>query len=158
YPDNADSFATRAEEAAQSRVEAGVQFPSDTAAGLDLGRKVGALVVERGKSDGSSVAWTDATIPTGPGTWSLDGYPQGAMPNAPTFGSLRPWVLESGNVLRPGPTPAADSPQKLAELQEIKDFPRTFVTNSAAMYWQSPRSDWILIADDKVAQYHLDAN
>jgi hypothetical protein len=157
FPDDAVALSARAEEAAQSRVQAGVQFPSDVATGLDLGRKVGALVVERGKTDGSAVAW-DGNIPTGPGMWGLDGYPEGATPVAPTFGTLRPWVLESGSSLRPGPPPAADSAQKLAELDEIKDFPRTFVTNAAAFYWQSPRSDWILLADDRIAQYHLDGD
>jgi hypothetical protein len=157
FPDDADALAARAEEAAESRVEAGVQFPSDTAAGLDLGRNVARLVVERGRTDGSAVPW-DGNMPTGPGVWTLDGYPDGAAPVAPTFGTLRPWVLESGSALRPGPPPAADSPQKLAELEEIKSFPRTFVTNSSAFYWQSPRADWIVLADDKIAQYHLDAN
>ena len=81
FPDDADALTAKADEAAQSRVEAGVQFPSDTAAGLDLGRNVARLVVERGKTDGSSVPW-DGTIPTGPGMWSLDGYPEGAAPVA----------------------------------------------------------------------------
>jgi membrane-associated phospholipid phosphatase len=157
FPDDADALAAKADEAAQSRVEAGVQFPSDTAAGLDLGRNVARLVVERGKADGSAVPW-DGNIPTGPGMWSLDGYPEGAVPVGPMFGTLRPWVLEAGSALRPGPPPAADSEQKLSELEEIKSFPRTFVTNSSAFYWQSPRADWIVLADDKIAQYHVDAN
>jgi membrane-associated phospholipid phosphatase len=67
-------------------------------------------------------------------------------------------VLESGGVLRPGPPPAPDSEQKRAELDEIKNFPRTFVTNAAALYWQSPRSEWLQLADERIAQYHLDAN
>jgi hypothetical protein len=157
FPDEADTLAARADEAAQSRVEAGVQFPTDTTAGLDLGRKVGQLVVERGRNDGSNTPW-DGNIPTGPGMWSLEVYPQGATPVAPTLGSAPPWVLESGSVLRPVPPPAFDSEQKLAELEEIKSFPRTFVTNAAAFYWQSPRSDWVLLADNKIAQYHLDAD
>ena len=40
FPDEASSFQAMAEEAAQSRVQAGVQFPSDSSAGLELGRKV----------------------------------------------------------------------------------------------------------------------
>jgi hypothetical protein len=32
------------------------------------------------------------------------------------------------------------------------------VSNAAAFYWQSPRSDWILTADDYIAQYHLDGD
>ena len=37
FPDEASSFQAMAEEAAQSRVLAGVQFPSDSSAGLELG-------------------------------------------------------------------------------------------------------------------------
>jgi membrane-associated phospholipid phosphatase len=157
FPDDADALGHHATEAAQSRVEAGVQFPSDTAVGLDLGHKVGELVVQRGRQDGSAVAW-DGQFSTIPGAWSLDGYPDGAAPVAPTFGTLQPWVLESGKQVRPGPLPAPGTDQKQAELEEVRDFPRTFVTNAVAMYWQSPRSDWILLADDRIAQYHLDAN
>jgi membrane-associated phospholipid phosphatase len=157
YPDDADAIAERAEEAAQSRVAAGVQFPSDISAGLDLGRQVGALVVDRGMQDGFSVPW-NGTIPNTPGLWSLAGYPDGATPVSPNFGSLRPWVLESGNQFRPGPPPAADSAQKRAELDEIKNLPRTFVTTAGAFYWQTPRADWIVLADDRIAQYHLDSD
>jgi hypothetical protein len=77
---------------------------------------------------------------------------------APTFGTLRPWVLESANQFRPGPPPAPDSDQKLSEIQEIKNVPRTFLNNSGAFYWQSLRSDWVLVADDNIAQYHLDVD
>ena len=157
YPDEADALAALADEAAQSRVDAGVQFPSDTTIGLDLGRKVGAAVVERGRTDGSAIPW-DGYIPNEPGLWSLAGYPEGATVVGPTFGSLRPWVLESGSQFRPGPPPAPDSEEKLADLEEIKNVPRNFVTNSAAFFWQSPRSDWTLVADEKIAQYHLDAD
>jgi membrane-associated phospholipid phosphatase len=157
FPDEADALAAQAQEAAQSRVEAGVQFPSDSQAGLELGRQVGGLVVDRGQHDGFSVAWS-GSIPTEPGLWSLRGYPDGAAPVAPNFGTLHPWVLQSGDELRPSPPPAAESDQKRAELQEIKDFPRTFATNAAAFYWQSPRADWVVVADNFIAQYHLDTD
>src|SRR5262249_1490553 len=45
FPDDAASLTELATEAADSRVAAGVAFPSDTAAGLELGRRVGERVV-----------------------------------------------------------------------------------------------------------------
>jgi len=42
----------KAEEAARSRLIAGVNYPSDVAAGLALGRQVAALVITRGETDG----------------------------------------------------------------------------------------------------------
>ena len=50
FPDKADDFKTRAEEAVQVWVQAGVHYPSDVKAGLELGRAVGALVVEWGET------------------------------------------------------------------------------------------------------------
>jgi hypothetical protein len=44
------------EKEAQSRFQAGAQFPTDTAAGLDLARKV-QIVVEQGRTDGSDTPW-----------------------------------------------------------------------------------------------------
>jgi membrane-associated phospholipid phosphatase len=157
FPDDADALAGQADEAARSRVDAGVQFPSDVAAGLDLGRSVGRLVVERGRQDGFDTPWS-GTIPNTPGSWSLDGYPEGSTPVAPNFGTLRPWVLESGSQVRPGPPSEPDSEQKRAELEEIKSYPRTFASNAAAFYWQNPRADWILVAEDEIAQYRLIAD
>ena|SRR5437870_3603834 len=34
----------------------------------------------------------------------------------------------------------------------------TSATNGPAFYWQSPRSDSILLAHNKISQYHLDAD
>jgi len=64
-PKEADSLKALAEEAAYSRVQAGVQFPSDTSAGLELGRRVAERVLERAKADGSDAVWT-GTVPAGP--------------------------------------------------------------------------------------------
>lgn len=51
FPDRASDFAAKAEEAGRSRMLAGVQYPSDISAGLELGRRVAARVIERGKAD-----------------------------------------------------------------------------------------------------------
>ena len=157
FPDDADAFATMADEAARSRVLAGVQYPSDTTAGLDLGHHVAELVIDRARHDGSDVPWS-GSIPNDPSLWNLDGYPDGTVPVTPNFGTLKPWVLESGSQLRPGPPPAADSDQKAAELAEVKDFPRTFLTNATAFYWQSTRSAWQIVAEREMFEARLDRN
>jgi membrane-associated phospholipid phosphatase len=155
FPDDADSFAALADQAARSRELAGVQYPSDTAAGLDLGRQVANLVIDRARHDGSDVPWS-GSLPDDPNLWNLDGYPEGTTPVAPTFGTLRPWVLDSGSQLRPGPPPAPGSEQKTSELAELRDLPRSFLTNAAAFYWQSTRSAWPLAAERAVFEAHLD--
>ena len=129
FPDEAAVFATAAEEAGRSRLLAGVDYPSDVAAGLDLGRRVGALVVERAKTDGSDQPWT-GTVPQGRATGP------GQNPVLPQAANWKPWVLASGDELRPPPPPAWDGPQLAAELEELKTFARTPKSNAGAFFWE----------------------
>jgi hypothetical protein len=57
-PARAGTFAAQAEEAMKGRVLAGVEYPGDVAAGREIGRKVAALAIARGKADGSDAKWT----------------------------------------------------------------------------------------------------
>jgi len=130
YPNDATSIQDRATEAARSRLFAGVAYPSDYSAGLQLGDQVGQLVVERAKSDGSSAVWT-GTVPTGPGLWI------GTNPSCPLCGTWKTWVLNSGNQFRPGPPIPYNSPAKQAELAALHAQPRTFFDQARAFYYQS---------------------
>ena len=118
-----------AQEAATSRVEAGVQYPSDVAAGLELGRQVAALAIERGQTDNSDAVW-DGVIPSGPGLWT--GTNPGGVPER----AWKPWVLAAPDQLRPDPPPAFGSDELAAELAEVRDFPRTPRTTGLALNWQ----------------------
>lgn len=69
FPKSAVVLAERAEEAAQSRIAAGVQYPTDVQAGLALGHLVGAAVIARAKADQSDTPW-DGKIGTGPDIWA----------------------------------------------------------------------------------------
>lgn len=91
-----------AEEAADSRVYAGVNTRSDVEAGLTLGRAIGDLVIAKADADGSTAAW-DGMRPAGIGTgieyWAP---PPGSVANPiqPLAGSWGTWVLSSGRELR----------------------------------------------------------
>jgi membrane-associated phospholipid phosphatase len=128
-PDQADAFAEKAEEAMQSRLLAGVEYPSDVAAGRALGEKVAALAIERGKADGFDAEWT-GSVPEGPGKW------QGTDPIAPLAGTWRPWVLARADEFRPPAPPAFDSAATKTALAELKDFARTPESNHRAVYWE----------------------
>ena len=117
FPERAEYFRKLAEEAAHSRLIAGVNYPSDVAAGTALGRQVAALVIARGKSDGTDAKWS-GSVPTGPGKWT------GVNPILPMAGTWKPRVLSAPGEFRPGPPVAYDSLEKAAELAEIKGFPR----------------------------------
>src|SRR6202166_3594842 len=69
FPDKATSFADMANVAATSRVMAGVAFPSDAFAGLDLGQRVGQAVVAYAQADNSNAVFSGTFAP-GPGVWS----------------------------------------------------------------------------------------
>src|SRR5260370_2369252 len=102
FPDSASTFASMANDAAQSRLYAGTEYPSDSAAGLGLGSAVGAAVVAYAQGDNSNAAFTGSYPPT-PGKWS------NANPVTPLAGTLRPWGLSSGIPMRLPPPPPVDS-------------------------------------------------
>src|SRR5262249_30962873 len=62
-PIEADFFRGLAEEAARSRLYAGVEFPSDYTAGIELGHRVAERVIALAKADGSDALWT-GSVPT----------------------------------------------------------------------------------------------
>ena len=127
FPKDAQSFIDKAEMAGQSRLLAGVEYPSDVAAGLELGRAVAARVIERARDDGADAKWT-GPVPTGPGIWSGD-------PLLPGMGNWKTWVLSSGSELRPGPPPAFDSAQRAAEVAEVKNYPRDSSPFTELFFW-----------------------
>jgi membrane-associated phospholipid phosphatase len=129
YPDDEERFRSLAEEAAASRVEAGVAYPSDTAAGLALGQEVGRLAVEYAKSDGADAVFDITQMPAGVGIWS------GNPGNQPMIGKRKPWVLKSGEQFRPAPPPAPDSEQRAAELAEVRGYARNTAPFTELWFW-----------------------
>lgn len=147
FPDEAASFKALAEEAARSRLSAGLQYPSDYFAGLNLGRQVAARVIGLAKADGSDAVWA-GTVPTGKCMWI------GANPGNVTATTWKPLLLVAPDEFRPPPPPACDSPQVVAEVGDVRNFPRSpaaFSTNYKAFYWQSPEGlqTWPYVYADK---------
>lgn len=136
----------QAEEAAQSRVLAGASFPSDVEAGLELGRAVGRLVLERTQSD--VVVDGDLTTREGALNWEElrpDGemlwqQPPGSVqvPVSPMAGSWETWVLESGDQFRPGPFPEVGSEEFLADVHEMIEVSENLTDEQKriAKFWE----------------------
>lgn len=150
-PARASDFAAKAEEAMRARVQAGVEYPSDVAAGRAIGRNVAALAIARGKADGSDAKWT-GSVPDEPGKW------KGTNPIAPMAGSWRPWVLARPDELRPPAPPAYDSERLRADVAELKTYARTPRSNHRSAYWEvfggaRAHALWNDIARTKLLEY-----
>jgi hypothetical protein len=123
YPHLADSVKKLAQQLMDSRVAAGVAFPSDTRAGFDLGKRIADKEIEFTKEFVSTAVW-DGIIPDKPGLW------RGKFAMHPVAGQNKTIVLESGSEFRPGPPPDFTK-----EMAEMKNYKQTFRSLSNAFYW-----------------------
>jgi len=144
-PAEAAKFHSFAEEAGKSRLYAGVEYPSDYSAGIELGRRVAEQVIAKARADGSDVAWT-GTIPKGPCNWT------GTNPGNISAAYWKPLLLTTPSEFRPAPPPACDSPEVQADLASVRSHPRAlttanFSTNARAFYWQTNEGvfPWALV-------------
>lgn len=144
-PSEATYFQQLAEEAGRSRLYAGVEYPSDYLAGMELGRRIGQLVIDKARGDNSSAVFT-GTIPTGNCLWV------GVNPGNAAGPQWKPMLLTSASEFRPPPPPSCDAPELLSQLADVRNFPRALTTaniytNARALYWQTPEGlyPWLYI-------------
>jgi len=150
WPDSTGQYTSLAQQAAQSRVVAGVEFQSDSKAGWELGVKVGQAAVAYGQADGSDVQFQNSYPPT-PGKWS------GTNPVTPLAGTWKAWALSANNQLRPPAPPAPDSQQFLDQVALVKNLNRTVDISRTAWIWQQGFiAPWIDTINQKISEYHLD--
>jgi hypothetical protein len=149
------------------QAEEGAGAPGvEAAAGLALGREVGARVIAFADGDGSRRAWDGtrpADRPDRPGFWQP---PPGSVspPVQPLAGTWRTWVLPSGDALRPAPPPAYGSPEYLAEGRELVDIGRSLTDDQRriAKFWEGgqgtplPPGVWNRVVLDYLAQHGAD--
>jgi membrane-associated phospholipid phosphatase len=152
FPNMGETYADLAEEAGRSRIFAGAAFPSDVAAGLQLGMQVGRMVVAHAQADGASTLFT-GSFPSSPGVWGS------TNPVTPLAGTWTPWVLTSGSQFRLPAPPAASSPDFQAQVATVKNFTRTNTTNHSAWFWQPGFiTPWLDTVNAEIFQNHLDQN
>ena len=109
-----------------------------------------------GSADGSDATWT-GSVPTEAGHWT------GTNPIEPTAGTWKTWTLSSNSQFRPGPPPAVGSEQMVRDLAEVKDYPRTNLTNLTASFWEyfggrASFEFWNDQTSRAIADYHLGDN
>ena len=123
FPEKTDSILKMAHAASQSRVDAGVQFPSDAEAGWKLGEQVAKAIIEKAKNDGSAKVW-DGKMNKDPKKWTGN-YPMGI-----TLATFTPIVIQSPDQFRPAAPPDFEN-----EMKEMKNFKQTFNSRYLAYFW-----------------------
>lgn len=148
YPKKADSIMQMAKQAAQSRIDAGVQFPSDVEAGWKLGEAVAQRIIEEAKKDGSDKQWT-GSMKNDPKLW------RGEYPVGITTGSYKPLILKSGDQFRPPPPP-----DFAADMQLLKDYKREPHSVYLAHFWAAMNGFeiWTDMASQKIFEYGMQDN
>jgi membrane-associated phospholipid phosphatase len=119
---------------------------------LGVGRRIGAGVVRRARSDNSDVSFT-GTPPSGPEYWEPT-PPALAPPLEPAAGAWQPWNLSSGSALRPAPPPRPGDPVWERETREVYEVSRSLTADQrrTALYWadtagtETPPGHWNRIA------------
>jgi hypothetical protein len=130
----------------QSRIDAGVQYPSDTKAGFELGKKVAEIIIAKTEGYVPATKW-DGKMPSEPGKW------KGSNPAGPLQGTWKTIVLTSGSELRPPPPPDYKK-----EMEELRNFKPTSRSTANAFFFASQNNYWIDLTDRKILEYNLHLN
>ncbi len=143
-PAKGDSILQLARAASQSRIDAGVQYPSDAQAGWKLGEQVAQQIIEKAKNDGSATVYKGA-VNKDSKKWT------GAFAMGITLPSFTPIALRSADQFRPAPPPDFET-----DMKEMKNFRQTFKTRSLAYYWANSGPElYNEIAGQKLFEYNM---
>ena len=145
YPALTDSVNRMAQRLLESRIAAGVAFPSDTRAGFELGKKIAEKEIEHTKDFVSTAPW-DGKVPEKPGLWT------GRFAMLPMAGLNKTVVLETASQYRPGPPP-----DFAKDMAEMKNYKQTFRSLSNAFYWAN--QSWFMdVLPKKIFENNLHLN
>lgn len=145
FPEKADSILQLARAASQSRIDAGVQYPSDAEAGWKLGEQVANSIIEKAKLDGSGKKW-NGEVNKDPKKWTGD-FPMGIE-----LTNFQPMVLRTPDQFRPAAPPDFEQ-----EMKDLKAFKQTFTSRSLAFYWANNGGFdfWSDVAAQKMFEYRI---
>lgn len=117
-PESAVDFKAEAAAAGASRIDAGVNFPSDIEEGFSIGKQVAEQLIAFAKNDNSDSKWAGER-PTGPDKL------QGEVFVYPTAGNWKPWGIKSTRDYLPEPPDAVGSAELDAQLSALHAIDRS---------------------------------
>jgi hypothetical protein len=129
-----------ADEAANSRVTAGTNTPSDVEAGLALGRAVADKVIAYAKTDGAGTPW-NGKRPAGITDTKNFWQPAPGVvspPIDPEAGKWKGWVLTNNAQFRPPPPPAYNSAELKAAAVDAVEVKKNLTQQQKdlAKFWE----------------------
>jgi membrane-associated phospholipid phosphatase len=160
-PDAAPSrFTALADEAAMTRLMAGLNVRSAIEAGLALGQAIGERALAHGAEDQPGTAWDGRGRLEGAGSWVPTPPAFVETPLEPLAGAWKLWMLDSADTFRPTAPPAYDSPGWQSQLAAVQAAVagRTFAQAQRAKYWQNTAAAtlWNSFASDLITRDGLD--
>jgi hypothetical protein len=131
-----------AQQVMNSRIAAGLAFPSGTRAGFELGKRVAEKAIAHTRDFIVKAPW-DGKRPPGAGSWQ-------GRPMFPNAGKNKPFLLDSGSQFRPGPPP-----DFAKDMEELKKYKPNFRSMANAFYYASNNDD---VIGRKILEYNLHLN
>lgn len=135
---------------------------TSTHAGVIVGSRSATLVLALRANDGSNATPQPFVPGNQPGDYQLT-PPNFAKPVFTNWGSVAPWVLDTGSQFRPPPPPALSSPEWVAAIKEVESLgqntstTRTAAQTMIANFWAPPIwNTWNAIADSQVIAHNTD--
>lgn len=153
-------FSALAEEAALTRLQAGLNLRRDIEAGLTIGQTIGDLAIAHGADDPAGSDWDGSGRLEGAGYWQPTPPYFDDPPAEPLAGMWKLWVMTSPDQFRPAPPATSDSAawhSQLAAVQEAVGN-RTFSQAQRANYWQNTAASihWNQFAAELIVRDGLD--
>lgn len=144
FPEQQASLDSQLTSFKRARLATGLQFPSDIARGIKIGKEIAEKYIAYAKTDRTYIKWK-GTIPNSDSLWTGKPNPWG-----PTKSQWKPLTLEAVNQFRPSPPPTDWS----IDMQELRDFNATHESSDIAWKWKS-EPIWDNLIERKILEYQL---
>ncbi len=128
-----------------ARLATGLQFPSDIAKGLEIGREIADQYIAYARSDRTDLRWK-GSVPKADSLWSGNPGPWDPMKR-----QWKSFTLLRADQFRPGPPPTDWS----SDMEELRQFNAAHQSSEIAWKWKS-EPVWDRLIERKILEYHLD--